>query len=156
MKNNYLLPPFFKKIGWFLLVPFGILALMALFDFYFPYLQCKQFAIAVNLVNETEYFKIVDVNILTTITLIGFIVSLLFVSFSREKIEDEYISKIREKSLVWAVITNYIILGLAVLFLFEFAFLTFVFINMYSILILFIAKFNWALHLFKNSVTDEE
>lgn len=157
MKSNYLLPTCFKKTGWFLAIPFTLLALLALSSSsYFPTLNCPQLAIAVDNFGHTEYFQIVQTNIITTITLVGLVVALIFIAFSREKIEDEYISKIRERSLVWSVVANYIVLCAASVFLFEMAFLSFVFINMYLLLIIFICKFNYELYKFKKSAENEQ
>lgn len=156
MKNNYLLPACFKKIGLYASIPFGLLSIMLLIDSnYVPAIICKQFAIATDFY-KSEWFTLVNADIVVTFTIIGLALSLLFIAFAREKVEDEYISHIREKSLVWAVLINYGVLCLATLFLFEFAFMTFAFVNLYVLLILFIGKFNYELYQFKKSVRDEE
>lgn len=151
------MPSCFKKTGWFLSIPFTGLALLALFSSsYYPTLNCPQLAIAVNNFGYTEYFQIVQTNLINTITLVGLVMALICIAFSREKIEDEYISKILERSLVWSVIANYIVLCAASIFLFELAFLSFVFINMYLLLIIFICKFNYELYRFKKSAENEQ
>jgi hypothetical protein len=54
-----------------------------------------------------HFIGIVNNNILNEILGVVIILSLLVVAFSKEKSEDEYISKIRLESLVWSVYLNY-------------------------------------------------
>jgi hypothetical protein len=81
---------------------------------------------------------------------------LLFLGFSQEKIEDEYITKIREKCLVWAIIFNSIIFMIANLLLFRMIYLNFMVIYCDFFLITFIIKFNYELYRFNKSVKYEE
>jgi hypothetical protein len=85
----------------------------------------------------------VNNNILNEIFGILIIISSLFVAFSKEKLEDEYISKIRLESLVWAVYVNYGILLFSFLFIFDFSFLWVMIFNMFTVLLFFIIRFNW-------------
>jgi len=82
--------------------------------------------------------------------------SSLLVAFSKEESEDEYISKIRLESLVWAVYFNYAILLISSLFIFDFAFLWVMIFNMFTILLFFIIRFNWQIYKLKKFVHYEE
>ena len=109
MKTNYLLPNRFKKIGWFLFIPGIILGIFYLI--YEPqpkFLNVTVFAIAESLFK----FSFIKNNVFDEITGLLLIIGPIFIAFSKEKSEDEYISKIRLDSLVWATYLNYLIIHL--------------------------------------------
>ncbi len=84
------------------------------------------------------------------------IISSLLVAFSEEKSEDEYISKIRLESLVWAVYFNFAILLLSFLFVYGLYFLWVMIFNMFTVLLFFIVRFNWQISKLKKSAYYEE
>ena len=95
-------------------------------------------------------------NILNEILGVLIIISTFLVAFSKEKSEDEYISKIRFESLAWAVYFNYAILILTILFIYDFAFLWVMVFNMFTVLLFFIVRFNWQISKLKKSASYEE
>lgn len=97
-----------------------------------------------------------DDGILDEVSIVGLTIALLLVSFSREKDEDEYIAKLRMESLVWAILLNYMLVILATLFIYDIAYLYVAFISMFTVLILFIIKYNWVLYHFRKTVTSDE
>ena len=116
MKSNLLLPNKFKNIGWFILIPVSIVGVyLSLTGFESVELNSKVFAVInEEFLGKSEYFSFIKTDI--TQTLVGdlFLIGALLVSFSREKIEDEYIAKLRLSSLLWAVLVNYILLLLEI------------------------------------------
>ena len=80
----------------------------------------------------------------------------LIVAFSKMKDEDEFISKIRLESLVWATWINYVILFIAVLFVFDMPFFNVMMVNMFTVLILFIFKFHYEVAKSKRLLAYEE
>lgn len=160
MKKNYLFPHKYKKIGWFILVPSAIIGLLTLIYEYEPsFLDFDVPAIFINefkLENNKKIFGMVHNNILNEILGILVIISSLFVAFSKEKVEDEFIEKIRLESLVWAVYVNYGILLLAFLFIYDFSFLWVMIFNIFTILLFFIIRFNWQISKLKKSTNYEE
>jgi hypothetical protein len=90
-----------------------------------------------------------EINIIQTLIGVLFIIGGLLIMFSKEKIEDEYITKIRLTSLLWAVFINYILLILAFIFVYNLAFISVMICNMFTILIIFIIRFHFLLY--KNS-----
>ena len=95
-------------------------------------------------------------NLLNELLGVLIILSGLVVVFSREKIEDEFIEKIRLESLVWSVYVNYILLFLATVILYSFDFLFFMTCNMFTLLIFFIVRFNWQISKLKKTSSDEK
>jgi len=145
MKLNYLFPNKYKKIGWLILIPSAIIGLITLIlefepnslDFNVPAIFIDE------LFGDKHFIGIVNNNVLNEILGILIIISSLLVAFSKEKSEDEYISKIRLESLVWAVYLNYAILLISFLFIFDLSFLWVMIFNMFTILLFFIIRFNW-------------
>ncbi len=82
------------------------------------------------------------------------IFGLLFVAFSREKIEDELISQIRLDSLQWAAYVNYGIFIICVIFIYGIDFLPILIFNVITPLIFFIVRFQWRMYQF-NRLTNQ-
>lgn len=141
MKTNYLLPNKYKKFGWMLFL-LGIIigVFLQVFD-------STDDIFNLDLINNFG-FEFLD-EVISILIIIGG----LLVGFSKEKIEDEFIHKLRHESLVWAIILNYIILLLTVIFIYEGNFFTVLVYNMFTPLIFFIVRFNF---LKLKSSSDEE
>ena len=77
---------------------------------------------------------------------VGFIVSLILIGFSKEKIEDEAIQFFRLEALQWAVYANYLVLILSILLCYGSLFFNVMTYNMFTILILFIIRFRFVLY----------
>lgn len=162
MKTNYLLPNHFKLIGWIILIPSLILGILFLiFKFEPNFLNIKLFAFFAEesigfFSTSKEYFTFVKTNALDEIIALSLIISALFVAFSKEKDEDEFISKIRLESLVWATYVNYAILFFSIIFIFGMPFFWVMVCNMFTILIFFIIRFNWLIYKSKKIVKNEK
>lgn len=158
MKTNYLLPHQFKKIGWILFIPVFILGILWLiFDFEPAFLDVKVLALFnSDFYQSRGFLAIIENNIANEIVGILLIVSASFIAFSKEKNEDEFISKIRLESLVRATYLNYGILIFALIFIYNNAFFTVMILNMFTVLLFFILHFNWALYISKKSISHEE
>lgn len=159
MKLNFLFPNKFKRIGWFTLIPSAIIGLLTLIYEYEPsFLDFNVpaiFADELFSVNK-KTFRMVTNNILNEILGVLIIISSLLVAFSKEKSEDEYITKIRFESLAWAVYFNYAILTLTLLFIYDLAFLWVMVFNMFTVLLFFIVRFNWQISKLKTTTSYEE
>jgi hypothetical protein len=94
--------------------------------------------------------------IILAVCMVLLVVGLLFIAFSKEKIEDEYIAKLRGDSLIWSVIVNSMLLVISFLFVYGDSFLFVLFLNLYVLPVLFIIKYNIALCIFKKSDNYEE
>ncbi len=149
MSKSLLLPNKFKKIGWFILIPSILIGIFLSFSDYRPdWLNGKMVTVFHSWTDE-KYFAVLNVNFTNTIIGVLLIIGGLLVSFSKGKNEDEFISKIRLTSLLWAVLVNYVLLLIAFVFVYEIEFLYVMIYNMFTVLIIFIVRFNYLL--FKNS-----
>ena len=158
MKNKMLLPHRFKKIGWIILIPITILGIILMVaETVNMALHVKVFALMNSeFLGKNEFFTFIETDITGTIIGILFIAGALLVGFSREKNEDEFIGNLRQSSLLWAVLINYILLIFCLAFIYGTAFFGVMLYNMFTILIIFIARFNYILYRNSKSMSDEK
>ncbi len=158
METKFLLPNAFKRIGWMLVILMFVPGLIFMFDtLEFKFLDFRVFAIYDSMFpGPGVVFGMTRNNISDEIVGILFLLGAVFVAFSREKQEDEFIARIRLDSLVWAVYVNYAILLFCFLFFYGFGFMTVMILNMFSVLIFFIARFYFILFKTKNFNQNEE
>jgi hypothetical protein len=151
MIHIFLLPNRYKVIGWYLLIPTFLIGIYCVFFGFEPsWAEANVVSIFPNKLNgENGFFKIQNTNLAQTIIGVLFIIGGLLIMFSKEKIEDEYISKIRLTSLLWAVLINYSLLIVAFLFVYNLAFIDVMICNMFTVLIIFLIRFHYLLY--KNS-----
>jgi hypothetical protein len=158
MNTRYLFNAKYRQLGWMVFVPATILGILTLILEWEPaLLDVKVLGFFIDEVFGVE--KLVgftENNILNEILGILVILSGLLVAFSRERDEDELITKIRLESLVWATYWNYGILILAFLFLYDLTFYWVMVFNMFTILYLFIIRFTLAIRKLKASASHEE
>jgi len=152
MNSGFLLPHRFKSIGWILLIPSFILAILWVCEIRFD-VQAPVFAIWST---KNELFTIIHKNIYNEIVSIPLLISLMMVTFAKEKNEDEYISKIRLDSLVWALYINYFLLFLSMIFVFREGFNNILIYNMFTMLLLFTIRFYIILYKNKRLITNEK
>ncbi|MEP0266260.1 hypothetical protein [Dokdonia sp.] len=164
MNIPYLFPNRFKKIGWILFIPAAILGIYILKSGEVPaFFETSVLAfIHESFINSDSelisnyYFEVIENNILDEILVIITIIGALFIAFSKEKHEDEYINKIRLNSLVWATYVNYSILIISTIFVYNATYFWVMLLNMFTILIIFIVRFNWQLIKLKKEASYEE
>jgi hypothetical protein len=79
-------------------------------------------------------------------TVLLMLIGLLLVAFSKERIEDEQISRLRLDSLQWAVYLNYVLLIISLVF-FNMENLPYiVHFNVWVPLVFFIVRFRWVIY----------
>ena len=158
MSTQLLLPNKFKKIGWFIFIPAFIAGLiLCITDYQAAWLQTKVFAIVnEEILGKSQYFSFIKTNITNTLVGVLFIVGAMLVSFSKEKTEDEYITNLRLKSLQWSLLANNLLLFFAFLFVYGTTFLSIMIYNMFTMVIIFIIRFNYILYNNTKSSADEK
>ena len=158
MKTKLLLPNKFKTPGWIMLIPATLFGLYIIFsDFEFDVLNARVFTFYSNeILGKSVTMGFIKTNLTLTVTGIIFIISAFFVAFSREKREDEFIARIRLESLLWATYINYGILLFCFLFFYDFGFFYVMIFNMFTILVIFIIRFQYLLYRAKKSLSHEK
>jgi hypothetical protein len=155
MEPRFLFPHRYKAIGWLIAIPSLILGIFVLFnDFSFDFLTVQlpfkyyfsdTFTLGSSKIHGTD--EVSALNFTDEIATIGSIIGLLFVAFSKVKIEDEYVSKIRLESLQWAIYFNFALLILATFFVHGMSYFQVIIFNMFTPLIFFIVRFNYILYI---------
>lgn len=150
MKNTLLIAHRWKTLGWILTIPsfFG--------GIYYMAIDCPE-ALVVTLPDWLSRFmwiesfilndKPVTIALLDELICIALMVGLLLLAFSREKTEDEWIQRVRLESLQWAILTNSLLLIAFILFAHGSPFLTVMVYNMFTPLLIFVARFYFVLYL---------
>jgi hypothetical protein len=162
MTQSLLLPHRFKKIGWLLLIPATILGIYLISQgFSANLIHTKVFSFfnsPILSLSKHSYapFSIIYVDVTNTIAGVLFLTASVFVGFSKEKKEDEFIEKLRLSSLLWAVWVSNILLLIGFLFFYELSFFYIMIFNMFTVQIIFIARFNYILFQNRKGATDEK
>jgi cell division protein FtsW (lipid II flippase) len=98
-----------------------------------------------DLFSEGKYFCMAECGLLTFIIPV-LITGLVFIGFSKEKIEDEFVKSIREQSLVWATYFAAILLVIFTLTIYSWSYLYAIYSIFPLFLIAFIIKFRVELY----------
>jgi hypothetical protein len=148
MFHHILLPHRFKKIGWLILSVAILFQIIVWIIGHEPqWLNVRVFAILDSeFMGQSNYFHFITTHIGEDIIALLFILGALCAAFSKEKKEDEFISNIRLSSMLWAVLVNYILLVFAFIFFYGLSFFNFMILNMFTILIIFLGRFNYILY----------
>jgi len=136
MKITLLLPPYFKKIGFtILLISMGFLFCFTYFEMgdvlslevLVPVLYGKNF------MEPSVFCSLTEENIAFTLILLCTIISSYFILFAREEKEDEFTNEIRLYSILWAILINHLVLFVIVLTIYG---LPFISVSPYSLITL--------------------
>lgn len=144
MNPSLLLPNKYKWIGLIIAIPAAVLGFFYMFfDYEIPFL-----AFGVDTANNfSDFLK--NQNFTDELIVVGLAIGLLFIAFSKEKNEDEFVSKVRLESLQWAVLVNSIVLILCTLAVYGGTYFTVIIFNMFTPLIFFIGRFHYVM--FRNN-----
>lgn len=137
MKNLWLLPAWCRKAGWALFIPCAILGLYLIFVEYYTPL-------------EFEFYPALKANI----AIIGTLIGLYMVAFSKEKVEDEFVNSLRADAMIKAIILNCVIIVLASLIIYGGWYIYTLSITQYFVLLAYIIIFRY--NMYKYSCRNEE
>jgi hypothetical protein len=147
MKNTLLIPSHYKVIGWIISILSGCLGLATLYldfkipGFSFPFKNSSLFA---------------DYNLTNEFALAGLIIGVMMISFAKEKMEDEYLTMVRLKCWQWSVLISFGVLFILNFVFYGTDFFAFLIHNMFTLPIVFIAKFNYSLFLLRRERENDE
>jgi hypothetical protein len=164
MNKYLLLPNRFKTFGWCILIPATIAGMYLIIkSFEVTWLKTTVFSFFGNdvVIHGTgltgkNNFTFIYLDVTNSLVGFLFLIGALLVSFSKEKSEDEFITSLRLSSLLWSVWVNYLLLLFAFLFIWNFDFILVMVYNMFTILIIFIIRFNFILYKNSKMVADEK
>ena len=145
MNKNYLFPHRFRIIGW-------VLAIVAVVGYlWLPEIHFKMPSLYFDTFfdddNESGFFRMARTNTLS-IAMPLLTIGLLFIGFSKEKVEDEFVHYLRAQSLIWSTYVTAALFIIATILIYGIAYIIVPYLVFYAFLILFIIKFRIELHRF--------
>lgn len=159
MKSTFLFPRPCYRLGWFLLIPgiIGIVLLSCLNISADELLNVKVFAILNSeLMKRPEAFTVISNGISDEILLCVVLIGGLLTGFSKLRNEDEMTATIRYESLAWAVYVNVAVMVLATIFIYGMFYFEVLLLNMFTMLLFFIIRFQLKLYRLNKSIKDDE
>lgn len=155
MPTKFLLPNRLKYLGWIIAIPSFILMILVLhYEFSFPFLEYEARRVGKISFDNGLLFNIQFNNFTDEIGSLLLLTGLLFIAFSKEKDEDERISKLRLESLLWAVFINSIFIIISIILFYNELFLNIMAYNICTTLILFIIRFNLTLYFERKKIKN--
>ena len=145
MKKNYLFPHQFRMIGWVLAIV-AVVGYLWLPEFHFK-MPSLYFDTFFDDENEGGFFRMARTNSLS-IAMVLLTIGLLFIGFSKEKVEDEFVHYLRAQSLIWATYVTAALFIVATLLIYGITYIYVPYLVFYIFLILFIIKFRIEVHRF--------
>jgi len=149
MLHSLLFPYRARYVGWLIFLPAAVLGMVTLanenFEFAFLTFKLpKEFFLTQPFLTGDGGYSIV--NFTNELAALGIIVSLFLVSFSRERVEDEMIGRMRLEALQWSVVVNYLILAVLILVSHGLGFFYILAHNMFTLLLVFIGRMRWLMY----------
>jgi hypothetical protein len=139
MKTQFLFPNKMKPFGWVLFFPSLILGIMNLYrQFEFDFLQIS--------VSNEKLFNSGSQNLTDEAALVGVLLGLMLIGFSKLKIEDEYVQKIRLDSLLWATYLNIGLIILSTLLVYSDGYFEVMTYNLFALPLFFVIRFHLFLY----------
>ena len=153
MNTTLLIAHRWKTLGWILTLP-ALIAGIYLFSLdNIDYVQVHipnwlaRFMWIDHFMSDNGSTDGVDLFLLDEIISLSLLSGLLLLAFSKEKVEDEWIQKVRLESLQWSVLINTLLLMGFTIFAHGIPFLTVMVYNMFTPLLIFVGRFYWILKL---------
>ena len=162
MKRTFLFPACFRKIGWIITIVtllylvIGLIFFADDFDFKFKMPAIVALGEILNFNADNIYFVLTETSFMTTLFPVLMIIGFVFIAFSKEKNEDEYVSIIREKALVWSVLVTSMVLILAILLIYGLTALYVFWFDFLFFLLMFVIKFRIDIFRFNRSTKKDE
>lgn len=156
MQTKFLLPNRLKYIGWVIAIPAFVLMILNLqYGFTFHFLDYAEKGVQKISFDNGFLFNIQYNNFTDEIGSVLLLTGLLLIAFSKEKDEDERISKLRLESLLWAVFIDSVFISLSIIFFYSELFLKIMAYNICSTLILFIIRFNLTIYFERKKINKD-
>lgn len=153
-----LLPHSFRRIGWLLLIPafLGGVFLMIASDFTSgpEITTIGLFGDEILSDQNKPAIRFDQVALLPNLVAVVFLIGGVLVMFSKQKKEDEYINQMRLKSFQSAVLINYVLLFLSIIFIHGIPFFHVMVYNLFTVIIIYILTFQYLI--FKNANFSHE
>lgn len=148
MKKNYLFPHQFQWVGLVIaIVAFVALIIGSIYDssIHMP-------ALYLDVLFDDDYksgfFRMAETGMFS-IAMPLLIIGLIFIGFSKEKVEDEFVQYLRSQSLIWSTYVTAALFILGTLLIYGMTYLYIPYLVFFVFLLLFVIKFKIAMLRFK-------
>ena len=146
MKKNYLFPHYFQWIGLAIaVISFVALCVGPNMDFSIRMPALYNGDISFDEESNSGFFRMADTGMFS-IAMPLLIIGLIFLGFSKEKVEDEFVQYLRSQSLIWSTYVTAGLFILGTLLIYGITYLLIPYMVFFVFLLLFILKFKIALH----------
>lgn len=162
MKKDLLLPHRFQKIGWIIFIPTLLLGILTIIWGQGTSGLVEMFAKIIEqgrMVPTAESISQIANGVepwLNNVIIVGILTGSIFITCSRERVEDEMIGRIRLNALLLALYTNFTIVIIAALTVYELRFVDVMIYNLFTLPLLFLIIYKVMLWRLKHSLSDEE
>ena len=158
MGKILLLPHRFQKIGWALLVPSLLLGSFIVFNGHDTSGLAAKIEYVVRLGREVDIQRLGNgiEPWLNNFIIISLLLGAVFVTCSRERVEDEMIAHIRLNALLTALYVHTAVVIVAALAVYGLAFVDVMVYNLFTLPLLFTAIYRWQLRRMRKEAGDEE
>lgn len=149
MKTKYLLPGRFRVLGWILVAIFAPLGIWYLFfgeSFPLQWEITIPWPFEENNSLQGPGDNLRHLNIIDEILALGAIAGFFIVGFTKQLVEDERVALLRLEALQWGIYANYLIMAICIVFIHDSYFLTVMIYNIFTPLLIFVARFYWLLY----------
>lgn len=159
--KQYLLPNSLKRLGWLLLIPAFLAGAYYMFGDHEVFSELKinvfgLFGDGLNFGKEGKTnWRWSEIELIPNLAAILFLCGGLLIMFSKEKKEDEFINQLRLSSLQFAVLISYLLLLISFLLIHGFSFLDVMVYNMFTVIILYIIRFQYLLRNYSIKGNDQ-
>lgn len=148
MKKNYLFSHQFRVIGWVLAIV--SIAVFVAYPIWFPdwHIELPALYYDFPLLDDKDtsgFFVMAEASVFSLAAPV-LTIGLLFIGFSKEKVEDEFVHYVRSQSLIWATYVTAALFILATLLIYGIPYIYVPYLLFFVFLILFIIKFRIALY----------
>lgn len=162
MKKSMLLPYRFKKIGWAIFIPTLLLGIFVAFQEFdtTSLAEMIERVVEVGRLDPTvEHINRIENGVqpwLNNLLIIGILCGSLFITCSREKVEDEMIARIRLDALLSALYANTAVIVVAALTTYDLNFVDVMIYNLFTLPLLFLVILRYRLWRLKKATRNEE
>ena len=144
MKKNYLFPHYFQWIGWAIVIASFVALLLGLINDTTIRMPALNEEVFFDDDNESGFFSMVESS-MYSIAMPLLIIGLIFIGFSKERVEDEFVQYIRSQSLIWSTYISAGLFILGTLLIYGFNYMYIPYFVFFVFLLLFVIKFKIAM-----------
>ena len=147
MKKNYLFPHYFQWIGWVIAIASFVVLLLGVINDITIRMPALYVDVFFDDDNKDGFFRMVKTSVYS-IAMPLLIIALIFIGFSKERVEDEFVQYIRSQSLIWSTYVSAGLFILGTLLIYGFLYMYIPYLVFFVFLLLFVIKFKIAMFRF--------